>query len=252
MKFLEFGNSENKKIILIHGIQTPWQVWTPQIDYFSQRYHIIVPILGGHNPEEESTFSSVNKEAESIENYCIEHFGETIFGICGMSMGGTIAAILWANDRLHIEKLFLEGAPLIPQNKIISAILINQYIKLTHKTQQRDRKTLEKCEKTFIPKKYMPDFLNMIDAIKDETIRNCVVSVGQFQLPKSMKNDHIDILYYHGTELNEIVSKKSAKYLKHYYPKTAIISQSGFSHCELSLHHPDQYIETVEKFFNDC
>ena len=69
MKFLEFGNSENKKIMLIHGFQVPWQVWKPQIDYFSQKYYVIVPILDGHNPTEKSTFSSVHKEAEAIEKY---------------------------------------------------------------------------------------------------------------------------------------------------------------------------------------
>ena len=43
MKFLEFGNSENKKIMLIHGFQVPWQVWQPQIDYFSQKYYVDCP-----------------------------------------------------------------------------------------------------------------------------------------------------------------------------------------------------------------
>lgn len=252
MKFLEFGNSENKKIMLIHGIQTPWQVWRPQIEYFSKRYHIIVPILDGHNPEEKSTFSSVHKEAENIENYYIEHYGDKIFGICGMSMGGTIASILWVNDRLHIEKLFLEGAPLVQQNKMITSIIINQYLNLTHKTQQRDLKTLNTCEKTFIPKKYMRYFLEMIDAISDDTIKNCAISVGQFQLPKNLKMDNVDILYYHGTTLNEMVSKKSAKYLKRHYPQAIVICQSGYSHCELSLHHPEQHIEIVEKFLAEC
>ena len=252
MNFLEFGNSKNKKIMLIHGIQTPWQVWKPQIEYFSQKYHVLVPILGGHNPKEESTFSSVQKEAENIENYYIKHYGDRIFGICGMSMGGTIASILWANERLHIEKLFLEGAPLVQQNSLMTSIILKQYLSLTHKTQQRDIKTLNMCEKTFIPQKYMPYFLEMIDAMSDDTIKNCTVSVGQYQLPKGLKMDNIDVLYYHGTTLNEMVSKKSAKYLKRHYPQAVITCQRGYSHCELSLHHPERYIKAVEHFLAEC
>ena len=66
MKFLAFGNAENKKMMFIHGFQVPWQVWKPQINYFSQTYYVIVPILHGHNPIEKSTFISVYKEAEAI------------------------------------------------------------------------------------------------------------------------------------------------------------------------------------------
>ena len=248
MKFLEFGNSENKKIMLIHGFQVPWQVWKPQIDYFSQKYYVIVPILHGHNPIEKSTLISVQKEVQDIEKYYIEHYGDRIFAVCGMSMGGSIASVLWANDKLHIEKLFLDGAPLVRQNKMLTVLLVNQYISLTHKTRQRDVKTLNKCEKTFIPKQYMQSFLEMMDAMSNETIQNGVTSVGQFQLPKNLKRDNLDVIYYHGTTLNEMVAKKSAKYLQQHYPQAKIVCLKGYNHGELVLRHPEQYIKIVEEF----
>ena len=249
MKFLQFGNAENKKIMLIHGFQVPWQVWEPQINYFSQTYYVIVPILDGHHPIEKSTFASVQKEAEEIEKYCIEQYDGQLFAICGMSMGGSIAAALWANGKVHIEKLFLDAAPLVRQNKMLTVLLTNQYISLTHKTRQRDVKTLNMCEKTFIPKQYMPCFLEMMDAMSDETIKNGVTSVGQFQLPKNVKCDNIDIIYYYGTRLNEMLAKKSAKYLKKHYPQAKVVCLKGYSHGELVLRHPDQYIKVVEQFF---
>jgi len=248
MKFLEFGNAKNKKMMFIHGFQVPWQVWKPQIDYFSQTYYVIVPILHGHNPIEKSTFISVYKEAEAIETYYMERYGDQIFAICGMSMGGSIASVLWTNNNLHIEKLFLDGAPLVRQNKMLTVFLINQYISLTHKTKQRDVKTLNMCEKSFIPKKYMPYFLEMMDAMSDETIKNGVTSVGQFQLLEKLKSDHIDIIYYCGTTCNEIIAKKSAKYLQKNYPQAKVVCLKGYSHGELVLRHPEQYIKLVEQF----
>ena len=248
MKFLEFGNAENKKIMLIHGFQVPWQVWEPQIDYFSQKYYVIVPILDGHNPIEKSTFASVQKEAKDIEKYYIEQYGDQIFAICGMSMGGSIAAALWANGKLHMDKLFLDGAPLVRHNKMLTVLLTNQYISLTHKTRQRDVNTLDMCEKTFIPKQYMQCFLEMMDAMSDETIKNGVTSVGQFQLPNHLKWDNIDVIYYHGTTLNEMVAKKSAKFLKKHYPLAKVVCLKGYSHGELVLRHPEQYIKLLEQF----
>jgi len=251
MKMLEFGNHLHKKLLLIHGMQVPWQVWQPQIDHFSQHYCVIVPILDGHNPTEPSTFSSIETEAEAIEKQFIEQYGDELFAICGMSMGGSIASVLWTRGNLRINKLFLEGAPLVPQSKLLTSIITKEYINLTHKTKQRDPKTLNKCEKTFIPKKYMPYFLEMMDAISDETITNCVTSAGQFRLPESPKRGKIDIIYYHGTTLNELLSKKSAKYLKKYYPNTIIKCLNGYSHCQLVLQYPEEHKRLLEEFLRD-
>ena len=49
MDILEFGNKEKEKIILIHGFQLIWQYWEKHIEYFKKDYHVIVPIITGHN-----------------------------------------------------------------------------------------------------------------------------------------------------------------------------------------------------------
>lgn len=53
MKIIEFGNKSKRKIILLHGFQSPWQVWEKCKDF-----HIIVPIVSGNNPEENEDFMS--------------------------------------------------------------------------------------------------------------------------------------------------------------------------------------------------
>ena len=45
LKILEFGNPRNEKMILIHGFESPYQVWEDYIKYFEKDYFIIVPIL---------------------------------------------------------------------------------------------------------------------------------------------------------------------------------------------------------------
>lgn len=36
MEILEFGNKDNKKIILIHGFQSPYQVWNKYIERYKK------------------------------------------------------------------------------------------------------------------------------------------------------------------------------------------------------------------------
>ncbi len=52
MEILEFGDKSKRKIILIHGFQSPYQVWDKYIKHYENKFHIIVPILPGHNPEQ--------------------------------------------------------------------------------------------------------------------------------------------------------------------------------------------------------
>ncbi len=49
MEILEYGNPKNDKIILIHGFQSPYQLWNDYIYYYKNDYCVIVPILAGHN-----------------------------------------------------------------------------------------------------------------------------------------------------------------------------------------------------------
>lgn len=166
MRFIEAGKSNQKILLLIHGMQIPWQVWNEHIKYFSNYYHVIVPILSGHDPEETNTFLSVQEEALKIENFLSLHQKTKIMAICGVSMGGAISTILWKRGNLQIDNLILDGAPLLPYSKIISYIITKQYLYLTTKAKKRDTKTLEKCETNFMPSNYMKYFLDMIDIMK--------------------------------------------------------------------------------------
>lgn len=82
MKILEFGDTSKSKIILIHGFQCPWQVWNKYIEYYKNKFHIIVPIMSGHNPEVKDDFISFASDAKEIEEYILSRYGK--WDICGV------------------------------------------------------------------------------------------------------------------------------------------------------------------------
>lgn len=248
MHFFEYGSSKNDKIILIHGFNIPYQMWNPQIEHFSKTYRVIVPALDGHCTKSKSIFSTVQKAALDIESYYIKKYGTEVFSICGMSMGGTIAAKLWENGKLHIKKLVLESAPLIPINPLLQFINIQQNLNMLHNLQHQNQKTLTICEKMY-SKELLPDFLKLSTIMDDNTVKNCIHSFSHFCLPKNLQIKDTDIIFYHGTTFMEIAAKKSAKYLKKNYPRIKIKCFQGYHHCELSVNRPKQYIKEVEHFF---
>lgn len=49
MKILEFGDTSKRKLIFIHGFQSPWQMWNKYIEYYKNDFHVIVLIMSVHN-----------------------------------------------------------------------------------------------------------------------------------------------------------------------------------------------------------
>lgn len=232
MEILEFGNKNNKKIIFIHGFQSVWQRWERYIEYYKNDYHIIVPIVPGHNQNKKEKFISFEETAKELEDYIISRYGNNIYAIYGVSMGGVLAATLWQNKKLKIEKLIFDGSPLCSFGTLMKNYLSNFYLKVTHKSQARDEKTIENAQKILIPKGKESEFLKMMDNLSDESIVNFISEMGKFKLARDMDVTNTQIYYYHGTKLDEMLSKKTAKYIKKWYPKAVVVCLKGTAHCE--------------------
>lgn len=247
MEILEFGNKANKKIILIHGFQSPYQVWNEYIEYYKDKYHIIVPILQGHNPKKKEEFVSFKESAKEIEDYIISNYGNDVYAVFGMSMGGVLTATIWENKRLNIEKVIFDGSPLVSYNNFIKQFMIRFYIDITHKSQRREQKTLEQAVNNIITKDKLNFLLQALDNMSDATIVNYINGIGNFKLSNKIDTRNTNIYYYHGTKTNEMLAKKTARYIKKYYPNSNIICFKGNGHCEYSLLNPKEMIKELDK-----
>lgn len=246
MKILEFGDTSKRKLVLIHGFQSPWQVWDKYIEHYKDDYHIIVPILSGHDPEEKDDFISFAEEAKTIEDYILSHYGKEIHAVYGMSMGGVLAATLWQNERLAFDKVIFDGSPLVSLGGFMKGFMKKFYIDITHKTKQRDKKTVEQATKTIISKDNLESFLQVLDHMSDVTIENCLDSIAEFRLKQNIATPDTVVYFFHGTAPNEMLAKKSAKYVQKYYPTTRVKCFKGASHCENALFNPEVMMNELE------
>ena len=91
MNFKTYGKKDNKAIILIHGAFVSWKMWSGYIETFKQEYFVIVPILDGHDVENKSIFTTIQKSASDIADYVCKTYGKNVFAVIGISLGGVIA-----------------------------------------------------------------------------------------------------------------------------------------------------------------
>lgn len=250
MKILEFGDTSKRRIILIHGFQCPWQVWNKYIEYYEKKFHIIVPIMSGHNPEVKDDFISFTDDAKKIEDYILSRYGKEIYAVYGMSMGGVLTATLWQNKRLTFDKVIFDGSPLVSYNNLMKGFMKKFYIDITHKSQQRDKKTVEQATKVIISEDNLEYFLKVLDNMSDVTVGNSIDDIADFKLSQSINTPDTVVYFFHGTAFNEMLAKKSAKYVKKYYPTTIIKCFKGKFHCENALFNPEIMITELDKIFD--
>ena len=249
MNIHTFGDSNNPVMILVHGVLTPWQIWEERAEYFSKKYYVLVPELDGHTENETSEFISVEDEAEKIVNYCLENDMTNVAVICGLSMGGAISYNIWKSQKLNIEYLILDGAPLIPCGNMMIKIMEKSYLQIIDKSKKRDPKVIESFKRDFLPEKYLDDYLLIADRISNTSIHNILFSVFKGNIQEGIVSD-TKILYIHGTKGNEVLSKKAAARMKKYYPDTGVVCCKGDTHCYKALYEPQKWIEIVEEFLN--
>ena len=246
MKILEFGDKSKRKLILVHGFQSPWQVWEKYIEYYEKDFHVIVPIISGHNQEVKEDFVSIFEDAKELEEYVISRYGNAVYAIFGMSMGGSLAATLWQNQRLRFEKVIFDGSPLVSESGFLKRFTQHFYLDVTHKAQRRDQKTLRQAN-AICPKEHMDSFIKILDNMSDTTIQNCLSAIADFKLCCDIDTPETKLYYFHGTSMNEMWAKKSARYLKKHYPVTEIKCFKGKEHCENSLFDPKYMISELDE-----
>lgn len=152
MLFHTFGDANKKTIIFIHGMLTPWQMWQASIDHFSKSYFVIVPELDAHTEKSATRFISIENEAAQIKDYLQKLRRKEIFAICGLSMGGRIAAVLASFSEINTEYLVLDGAPLLSTSSILKTIMIRSYLSIIRKTKKEILRLLTVLNKNFYPK----------------------------------------------------------------------------------------------------
>ncbi len=247
MKIFEYGDPANPKIVLIHGFMSPYQILEPYIDAWKDDYFVIVPVLPGHDPANPDEFTSFDSVVNEFCHYYIPKFGDEIFCVYGMSMGGVLAAKLWESGKFKIKKLVMESSPLLSWRNFVIKFMIKNYLDITHKAQKRMPKVLKQAVGSMVTEDKLEIFLELLDKMSDETIVKYIEAVGKFALPENIVCGETEIYYFYGGKINEIVFKQAAKFIKKHYPAAKTYCIKGKGHCEDALIHPEIQIERIEK-----
>lgn len=248
MHIHEYGDDRKPILVLIHGMLVPHTVFDTHVERFKERYHVLVPVLDGHDGNPLNDFTTAEQQAQRILEH-IRALGYTsIFAVCGVSLGGIIAYELWKASTLPIRYLLLDGAPLCGSPKWLAAMMRKKYVDIVAKSKARDPKTLENFAKHFLPQELLEDYLLIADTISTESVRALCAAAAVNRLRLTTAKD-TRMLFMYGSGMSEILSARAAKRLKKEFPSAVIHRFYGERHCHPVLYDPMAWCTVVEGFF---
>ena len=247
MNIISYGNRKNKSILFIHGLaSTADQCFKPLLPYL-QDYFVIFCELDGHYGIKPKDLTSMEETIDSIESYILNEMGGSVYGICGFSMGATIAVELIGRGNIFVSKVLLDAA-ITAELGLMATPFTCAFIIGTSRI--KNKKPLPK----FLLDKLMgKDNLRVIERmypkISKKTIKNVCKFIYHYKVPKKLKKFSNPVLFWRGSE--EPIPEKSEKILREYLPQMKTEVFEGMGHGQFLHEHPKEYVEKLKIFLGN-
>ena len=110
MNIISYGNRKNKSILFIHGLASTADLCFKPLLPYLQDYFVIFCELDGHYGTNPKDLTSMEETINSIESYILNEMSGSVYGICGFSMGATIAVELIGRGNISVSRVLLDAA----------------------------------------------------------------------------------------------------------------------------------------------
>ena len=247
MNYLTYGNKQDKAIVLIHGMaSTALLCYEPILKYF-ENYYVVLVEVDGHSKNVKRDLLSLKDCCDDIEKYINENLDGHIYGLCGFSMGATMAVELIGRENISVDKTVLDAAFTVRMG--IKAKPFEVCFCKAIKRIQQEKKIPQFLMDSVMGKGNNSVIEMLYRDVTAETIINACEFVYKYSIPEGLLNYRNPVLFLRGER--ESYPKKSAAILKNYLPHMEEKVLEGMGHGQYLHEHPSEYANALLHFFNE-
>lgn len=247
MKYIEYGKNNEEIIILLHGGGLSWWNYKEIAEQLQDTYHVILPILDGHSGSDRN-FTTIEENATEIITFINEKFNGHILCIGGLSLGAQILIEILSKEENICDYAIIESALVIPMKmtyKLIRPTFSLSYGLISKKWFSKLQFKSIKIKKELFDY-YYKDTCN----IKKKDMIKFLEESSNYCIKNSLQDTNSRVLIIVGDKEKSIM-KKSAILINEIIPNSEIEVIPNYCHGDLSINHPDEYIELFNKLLED-
>lgn len=243
MKIYEFGKENTPVILLLHGGGLSWWNYREAAQRLEDRFHVVLPVLDGHAGSGDD-FVSLETNADRIIDYIDANFGGHILALGGLSLGAQVACAVLARRADICDYALIESVSLLPSrltHALIGPAFGSSYFLVRYRWFSRLQFLSLRMKEA-----YFEDYYRDTCGITKENMIAFMKANTAFTLPAGVAQSRAKLLVAVGGKEQRSMLR-STRMLCDAKPGTELYIAEGLYHGELSLNHPEKYVELLEK-----
>ncbi len=247
MNIHESGAGNPDTIVLLHPLGTRWDIFEPVIPPLSVHYHLVIPAIPGHDPEDpESEFTSIEEIAKELEKWLRSHGYGNVACLYGCSMGGAVVTRLLADHRIGADLAIIDGGitPYHLPKPITGLIGVRDWGMMMLGKYM----SVKALRGVFSADKYSPEDLqyvkDVLKGLSSRTIWRAFYSTNNYTMPKRIPPLRTRIQYWYGEE-EEKDRAWDMEYIRKTFTTAEFIKMPGLGHAEFLTLHPVEFFRKL-------
>ncbi len=247
MQFKEYGADNKDVIILLHGGGlAPWN-YHEEATFLSKQFHIIIPILDGHNGSDRD-FSSIEENARFLIEFIDDKYGGQVLLIGGLSLGGQILVEMLSQRKNICKFAIIESALVLPMR--ITSMIIKPMFSLFYPLVKMRWFAKLQFDSLHIKSSYFDEYYLDSSEIRKDNMIAFLMANASYKIKSSLSECQAKTLVLVGSKESTIM-KKSAAILNLQMKDSSMEILQGYYHGDLSLNHSNIYIEKLFRLIRD-
>lgn len=235
-------------LLLLHGLGSKGSDWKPQVDYFSQKYTVILPDMRGHGQ------SAIMKGKYSIPIFAedvaslLQFLGIASTHIAGISMGGAIAQQLAVSHPERVKTLMVINAQpdfrmytLKNKWKLMQRFLIIRIMGMRKMGEFLGERLLPKQEHALLRKRFADDW----ELNNKSAYLKAMKAVTHWDILDNYESIDCPVLFLASDQDYTSVSKKKAFSDRMKHAKLEVIHNA---HHAVTIEHPERVNAVMDLF----
>ena len=243
MKYKEYGSTNAKTIILLHGGGLSWWNYREEAEMLKNEYHIIVPILDGHAGSDKH-FSTIESNARDIISFINEFLNGSVFMLCGLSLGGQVLLEMLSQQADICRYAVIESVALIP-SKITNA-LISPALHLSYPLIKQRRFAKMQFRQLRLKAELFDDYYRDTAAVQKNDKIAFLKASTSYWLKDSIKKSNADMHIYFGEKETRVI-KRSAVLLRETANVSSLTELPDMFNGDFSINHPLDFVNAINR-----